>query len=232
MHDVRDEPGEGGLAPRRRDREPDEGHADLDAVARAAVRALAAGRAQRVDDAIDLAIHETRARSTRRPSRAMLRAHAQALEESEHGPLARHLRREACIDECLTLLAVLEQAVLAHDPEGDARPAPTVHGRAALGHFDLDPSVHARVVTALPSSALAQAIVDAGFDEPHCTSVATRYGRIDELCFAGASATYRLRRIPPALRVDPARSLTGTAATPSADYSAVAALSVPLAGGR
>lgn len=219
--------GHGPLRRARGSEVADARDADLDAVARAAVRALAAGRAERVDDAIELAMAETRTPGRRRPTRALLRAHAQALEESEQGPLARHLRREACLEECLALLAVLEQTVLVHDPEGDARPAPTIHGRAALGHFDLDPSVHARVVTSLASAVLAQAVVDAGFDEPRCTSVATRYGRLDELSFAGASASFRLRRIPPGVRVDPTRSLMDGEPAPSADYTAMSALGGP-----
>jgi hypothetical protein len=209
-------------------------------VARLAVAALAAGRARTVDDAIEAAFEQF-ARSThrtpsgseraasrpRRPSRALLRAHAQALEESEHGPLSRHLRREACLDECLALLAKLEETVLAHDPDGAVRPAPTVHGRAALGHFDLDPVVHARVVTSLPLAALAATVVEAGFDEPHCGSVATRLGRLDELAFDGEHASYRVRRIPPAIRADPQASLTSGARTPCADFAALGRLFAP-----
>lgn len=223
-------------------------HDDGDAVARLAVRALAAGRARSVDEAVDAAIAEIvrtaprehgvgaaesafrggrAARAPRRPSRAQLRAHAQALEESEHGPLSRHLRREACLDECLLLLARLEEVVLAHDPDGAERPAPTVHGRAALGHFDLDPVVHARVVTTLPASVLAQAVVAAGFAEPRCGSIATRVGRLDELAFEGEHASYRLRRIPPAIRVRNDESLTGGARTASADFAGLGRLFTP-----
>lgn len=209
-------------------------------VARLAVLALAAGRARSVDDAIEAAVEQFGRSSgrfsafghggPRRPSRALLRAHAQALEESEHGPLSRHLRREACLDECLALLAKLEETVLAHDPDGAERPAPTVHGRAALGHFDLDPVVHARVVTSLPLGTLAHALVEAGFEEPHCGSVATRHGRIDELAFDGEHASYRVRRVPPGLRADPQTSLTSGARTACADFAALGRLFSPFEG--
>ena len=167
---------------------------NTDEIARASVRALLAGRADSVDAAIDLAMAESRApHGGQRPSRAQLRAHAQAIEESEEGEISRALRIEATLQEALDVLSTLEETLISADPgRSDERtaPAPAVYGRAARGELDLDPSVHIRVVTALP---------------PHVLE--TRYGRLDEIVFDGRHAAYRIARIPPRARIDPRTDL-------------------------
>lgn len=194
-------------------------------LAREAVRALAEGRSASVDDAIrrayDVTGIDTR---TRRPTRAELRAHAQAFEESEHGEVGRLLRIDATFEEAGEVLAALEATVLARESDGVSLPAPEVYGRAARGLFDLDPVVHARVTTSLSAAVLAQALFEAGFDDPTCGSIDTRYGRIDEIAFDGEFARYRILRIPPRMGVDPGRDVVRGNRVDHADFTTLAAL--------
>lgn len=193
-----------------------------DEIARLAVRALAGGRADSVDDAIDRAVFESRADPrTQRPTRAQLRAHAQALEESEAGELARLLRIEATLREALSVLSTLEETLIVHDRDFADHAAPAVYGRAARGEFDLDPSVHARVVTAVPAHVLAQALSDAGFGETEVHAIDTRYGHLDEISFATELAQYRIVRVPPRAPVDPRIDLVRGQPIESADFEAL-----------
>lgn len=192
-------------------------------LAREAVRLLAERRAAGIEEAIDRAYAATRVDpSTRRPTRAELRAHAQAFEESEHGEAGRLLRIDATLVEISEVLAHLEETVIARDADGAERPPPEVYGRAAKGELDLDPTVHIRVTTTLPVSVLAQALFDAGFGDPLCRSVATRHGRLDEIAFEGACAEYRIVRIPPRLKTDPDLDLVRGHPVEHADFSGIA----------
>lgn len=183
-------------------------HSTTDELARAMVRILADGRAGTIEDAVDTALRDLRLPpSTRRPTRASLRAHAQAIEESEEGQLGRMLRIEATLQEILLILACLEELVIAEDPEGCDLPPPEVYGRAVRGHFDLDPVVHLRVVTSLSQSSIAQALVDRGFAEPSFDAAVTRYGRMDRVSFETELAMYRILRVPPRMQVDPDRDV-------------------------
>ncbi|MFN9126374.1 MAG: hypothetical protein ACK5WD_11155 [bacterium] len=191
-------------------------------LARAAVRALAEGRAEGVENAIDRAYDETRVDPrTRRPTRAELRAHARAFEESEQGELGRLLRIDAALVEASEVLARLEETVIALEAHGADLPPPEIYGRAALGHFDLDPVVHIRVVTSLPVSTIAQSLFDAGFDDPACRSIETRHGRLDEVAFAGEYAQYSVVRIPPRMAVDRDRDLVKGKPVEHVDFSGV-----------
>ena len=193
-----------------------------DEIARLAVRALAAGRAESVDDAIDRAVFESRADSrSPRPTRAQLRMHAQALEESEGGELSRLLRIEATLREALSVLSTLEEALIVHDRDFADHAAPAVYGRAARGEFDLDPSVHARVVTAVPAHVLAQALSDAGFGETQVHAIGTRYGHLDEVAFATELARYCIVRVPPRAPVDPRLDLVRGQPIESADFESL-----------
>lgn len=197
-----------------------------DEIARLAVRALAAGRAESVDDAIDRAVlqyhTESRADSrAQRPTRAQLRAHAQALEESEAGELSRLLRIESTVREALSVLSALEETLIVHDRDFADHAAPAVYGRAARGEFDLDPAVHARVVTAVPAHILAQALSDAGFGETEVHAIDTRYGHLDEITFATDLAQYRIVRVPPRAPVDPRLDLVRGQPVESADFEAL-----------
>ncbi len=201
----------------------DESAREQAAIARAAVRALVAGRAQAIDEAVSSAMHALRSpRGTRRPTRAQLRAHAQALEETHAGPHARQERIDSCIDEVLRTLAVLEQTLLQHGAQSSHSSAVEVYGRAAQGHFDLDATAHVRVITALAPSALAQALFDAGVGDAHCGSMATRYGRIDELSLDGAFVHMRIARIPPRMLVDPHRDLVRGRPVIHSDFATLA----------
>ena len=193
-----------------------------DEIARLAVRVLAAGRADSVDDAIERAVFESRAGArTQRPTRAQLRAHAQALEESEAGELARLLRIEATVREALSVLSALEETLIVHDRDFADHAAPAVYGRAARGEFDLDPAVHARVVTAVPAHVLAQALSDAGFGETEVHAIDTRYGHLDEISFATELARYRIVRVPPRAPVDARTDLVRGQPVEHADFEAL-----------
>jgi hypothetical protein len=190
-----------------------------DEIARLAVRALAAGRAHSVDDAIDRALSDAHApRGAQRPTRALLRAHAQALEEAGAGELSRLLRIEATMQEALSVLSTLEQVLIEHDRDFADHRAPAVFGRAARGEFDLDPTVHARVVSDTPSHILAQALADAGFGETSVGTIDTRYGHLDEIAFETEHARYHIARIPPRARIDHATDLVRGKPVESADF--------------
>lgn len=192
-------------------------------LARAAVRALAEGRAAGIENAIDRAYDETRVDPhTRRPTRAELRAHARAHEESEQGELGRLLRIDAALVEASEVLARLEETVLSREQHGADLPPPAIYGRAALGHFDLDPVVHVRVTTSLTAATIAQALFDAGFDDPSCRSIETRHGRLDEIAFEGEYARYSIVRIPPKMSVDRHRDLVRGNPVGHADFSGIA----------
>ena len=198
----------------------DRGHTDE--IARATVRALLRGRARSVDEAIDLAIAESRdGRRAQRPSRALLRAHAQAIEESETGEISRKLRIEAALQEVLRVLSVLEECLIVHDRESSDHAAPAVYGRAARGEFDLDPMVRIRIVTAMPAHVVAQSLSDAGFGETGVGTIDTRYGHLDEISFTGESAEYRIARIPPRAPVDPRTDLIRGNPVESAGFEAI-----------
>jgi hypothetical protein len=192
-------------------------------LARAAVRALAEGRAAGIENAIDRAYDETRIDArTRRPTRAELRAHARALEESEQGELGRLLRIDATLLEVSEVLATLEETVLARDPKGAEMPPPQVYGRAATGHFDLDPAAHIRVTTSLSAAAIAQSLFEAGFADPGCRSIETRHGRLDEVSFDGEHARYSIVRVPPRMAVDRDRDLVRGKPVEHCDFSGIA----------
>lgn len=204
------------------------GQGPADSVARAAVRALAEGRARSVDDAIDHAIEE-QSRGLRtgripRPSRALLRAHAQAMEESAHGDLARRIRIESTLQEILSVLSALDELRIVHDPEHADRPGPRVYGRAARAEFDLDPTVRIRIVTAVPAHVLAQGLADSGFGDTEVAAIETKYGMLDQICFATSEAEYRVTRIPPRMQVDPRIDLTKGKPVESADFEALLGL--------
>ena len=198
-----------------------------DEIARRAVRALHAGRASDVESAIDLAMHESRSHAAapatrpRRPTRAQLRAHAQALEESECGELARKLRIESTLDEALRVLATLEECLIVHDRDAADHAPPAVYGRAARGEFDLDPAVHIRVVTATSAHILAQSLSDAGFGETAVGTRDTRHGHLDEIAFTGEYAEYRIVRVPPRAPVDPQLDLVRENPIESAGFEAL-----------
>jgi hypothetical protein len=193
-------------------------------IARAAVRALAEGRAADLSDAIERGIAEAGAGPrARRPTRAELRAHAQAHEESTVGTEGRSRRIAAALEEALGVLAILEETVVSRDPQGCQRRPPAVYGRAARGELDLDPVVHVRVETSLAAATLAQALFDHGCADPTCGSLETRYGRLDEIRFDGGEAAFRVVRIPPRMAVDRDRDLVRGVTVEHADYETLAA---------
>jgi len=201
------------------DGEPDPTEDFAETIARRAVRMLAGGRAESVDDAVERAMRELRLPpGTIRPTRARLRAHAQALEESEAGEAGRLLRVEETGDEVLRVLSLVEEFLLTSDPGQADRPPPRVYGRAARGEFDLDPKVHVRVVTDVAAHRIARWLEESGLGETAVGTMRTRYGALDEIRFGTALAEYSIARIPPRARIDPALDLVRGNAVESAEY--------------
>jgi len=193
-----------------------------DEIARRAVRIVAAGRAPSVEDAVELAVRELHLQpGSARPTRAQLRAHAQALEESGGGDAARMHRVDDTVAEVLRVLSLLEEFLLVNDPDAGDQPAPRVYGRAARAEFDLDPTAHIRVVTSVPSHRIAQWLSDSGLGETEVGTMRTRHGALDEIRFATPRAAYRVVRVPPRAPVDPARDLVRGNPVDSADYEAL-----------
>jgi hypothetical protein len=200
-----------------------DGREQQDRVAKRAAEHFLGGRAGTPDAAVDRAIDEERRlhpgdRAPRRPSRARLRAHAQAVEESEIGTAGRTRRIEDTLLEALDLLAALEEVVVTEDPDGSTLPLPEVYGRAARGEFDLDPQVHARVTTSLSCAVLAAALADHGFSDARCGSTRTRHGVLDRIEVDGAFATHAIVRIPPRMPVEADRDLFDGRRVPHADF--------------
>lgn len=191
-----------------------------DEAARRAAEHLRRGRARTPEEAIERAAAE--GPRAHRPTRAQLRAHAQALEESEVGTQGRDQRIAATLREALALLASLEEAVLVGDPDGVDRPPPELHGRSARGEFDFDPVIHARVTTALSPRGIADALAGAGFEDIQCGSVHSRHGVLDRIHGLGAHAAISVIRIPPALRVERDLDLVDGGRVPHASFECVA----------
>jgi hypothetical protein len=187
-------------------------------IARRAIERLARGQDLRIEDAVDDARRELRgSEHARRPTRAELRAHAQAYEESL-GPDVRPQRLRATFGEVLDVLASLEALVLREDCDGIERPTPEVYGRAALGEFDLDPVVHIRLTTTLAGAAIARTLVDLGLEEPAFTTIESRVGRLDRIDTSSALAEYRVLRIPPNIALDPGTDLVRGTRIPHAGF--------------
>ena len=165
--------------------------------------------------------HRLNNRGVARPSRALLRAHAQAMEESQAGDLARKLRIEATMHEALGVLSILEESLITHDRDAADHAPPAVYGRAVRGEFDLDPSVHIRVITTIGAHVLAQSICDAKLGEAEVKAIDTRYGHLDEITFDGEYARYSIARIPPRARIDADADLYRGNPVEHADFEAL-----------
>jgi len=201
------------------DGEPDSTEDFAETIARRAVRMLAGGRAGSVDDAVERAMRELRLPpGTARPTRARLRAHAQALEESEAGEAGRLLRIDDTVGEILRVLSLLEEFLVTNDASAADHAAPRVYGRAARAEFDLDPQVHMRIVTDLPAHRLAQWLADGGIGETEVGTLRSRFGALDEIRFETSLARYALVRVPPRARIDPALDLVRGRPVDSADF--------------
>lgn len=191
-------------------------------IARRAVGRLADGgerpTSESISDALESSRRELRLpEGTRHPKRSELRAHAQAYEESL-GPEVRARRIRATLEEILEVLAALEALVLQQDRDGMERPLPEVYGRAALGELDLDPVVHIRVTTILPSAAIANVLVAIGLEEPSFATLESRVGRLDRIDTASELAEYRVLRLPPRIPIDPELDLVRGVRVPHARF--------------
>lgn len=124
------------------------------------------------------------------------------------------------MQETLSVLSTLEETMLVHDRDAADRAAPAVYGRAVRGEFDLDPTVHIRVVSECAAHIFAEALTRAGFGEVSVGTIATRYGNLDEITFDGEHARVRITRVPPRARIDPDTDLVRGKPTEHADFEA------------
>lgn len=147
-----------------------------DNIAREAARLLEAGRCAGIDEAIRTAAGVLGLHGVELPGRGRVRKHAraramQALGEEGYAESVRDVWRAA--ERLMTVLS-------------EAMPDCTVllAGRAAEGLIDAGVTVHVRLYAEAPIGAVAQALVDFGYDEPAFETAATRLGRLDRLRLA------------------------------------------------
>ncbi len=128
-----------------------------------------------------------------KPSHSECRKHAQAQEEEEVGVEGRKQRIHAQLSAALGLL----ESLAARFPASN----PMLLGRAARAQLDLDPMLHLRLETDRGASEVAQALVDFGCTEPHCTSQQVSKGRVDRFDSRIAGVPLSLLRIPSQMRI-------------------------------
>lgn len=144
-----------------------------DRIARRAAALMAAGREQDMHRAIRLAAETLGfGRDAPLPSDGEVRRHLQGMAEEALG--AEGYRAE--VDETLALAAevmeCLERAFAART---------LLCGRGARGQFDGGARLHVRLYARADLGAIAQVLVDAGFDEPSFETVETVHGKANRL---------------------------------------------------
>lgn len=186
-----------------------------DRIARRAAALVAAG-APDVDAAIHQAAHQLGfTRGAPLPTAGEVRRHLQGMAQeslgdvgyrawvAEHHALAAHV------------MDLLERAFA----------GPTLlAGRAARGQFDGGASIHVRLYTRAPLHAIAQAIVDAGFEEPAFETIDTRHGRANRLRIDHEGTELAITRCLPEWWADRESDLVTGRRTATLDLDAVRAL--------
>ncbi len=170
------------------------------------------------DEAVAEALRAVGAPASRLPRPALVRRHLAALRDERRAPGAGAAAADVLVSAALDVLATLEAVVLERDPDGPARPAPTVHGRAAALEVGEGDVLSVRVTTSLRVCELADALVHAGFPDPRCTTRETRLGRLDLVELDLEHGSIRITRLPPGLRADRARDLVRGRPLRFADY--------------
>ena len=164
-----------------------------------AARSVADGRQPTVQQALRAAMEESGAPPTAAPSLGEVRRHLQPMlmqSLGAEGYEAMVRRRRAVAEELMGILVDLPgvlDVVLA--------------GRAAKGQMDGDLTLHLRVYTRTPIGALAQAVVDAGFEEPTFSTAETRRGRRDRMEFTEGDLGVSIVRCMPEERHEADRDL-------------------------
>jgi hypothetical protein len=159
---------------------------DRDRIARRAAAYLHAREVASAAEAIAKAAREMHVRSEGElPSQALVRKHAQGMAMQELGQAGYEAAVRAHLQRAAEVMYVLEEAFGVE---------PQLMGRAARGHVDGDPVVHIHVRTKAPVGKIAQALVDAGYEEPEFRTIETESGRANQLRFTDEGTTFLLTR--------------------------------------
>ncbi len=144
----------------------------IDLLAQEAARLVHAGQVESVDEAIRRAVEDTGWVEVPRPSRGLVRRHVQGLTMQAIGAREYQKRVVDVWEVAERIMAVLDDC----DPH--------LLGRAARGHIDAGVTLYIRVFTSQRIGDLAQRLVEAGFAEPHFSTVDSKhFGRFDRITF-------------------------------------------------
>ncbi len=160
-----------------------------DRIARRAAALVAAGREHDLRRAIRVAAETLGfTRDAPLPSDAEVRRHLQGMAQESLGDAGyRDLVRST--------LALAAEAMETLERAFNARTL--LCGRGARGHFDGGAELHVRLYARVELAALAQLLVDGGFDEPEFETVETAHGRANRLRTAQDGVTLVVTRCLP-----------------------------------
>lgn len=147
-----------------------------DRIARRAAALLEAGHARTVEEAIPMAAHTLGFPKFRDlPHAPEVRRHLQGMAQEAlgHAGYAAMVRGHFAL--AAAAMALLERAFAART---------LLAGRGARGQFDGGAQLHIRLYARAPVHAVAQTLVDAGFEEPRIETIETTHGRANRLRFA------------------------------------------------
>ncbi len=146
--------------------------ARIDLLAQEAARLVHAGKVESVDEGIRRAVEETGWIDVPRPSRGLVRRHVQGLTMQAIGVKEYQKRIVDVWEVAERIMAVLDDC------------NPHLLGRAARGLIDAGVTLYIRVFTSQRIGALAERLVEMGFEEPKFSTADSRhYGRFDRLVF-------------------------------------------------
>lgn len=148
------------------------GDARIDLLAQEAARLVHAGKVDSVDEAVRRVVEDTGWVDVPRPSRGLVRRHVQGLTMQAIGAVEYQKRIVDVWEVAERIMAALDDC------------HPHLLGRAARGQIDAGVTLYIRVFTSQRIGALAQRLVEAGFEEPHFATADTRhFGRFDRIDF-------------------------------------------------
>lgn len=161
-------------------------------IATLAAQLVADGRVRTVDEAIRIASERLDAPPRSAPTAGVVRQHLQPMlmqTLGAEGYPAMTRERLELAESAMTVLATPTETL-------DV----VLAGRAAKGQLDGDLTLHIRVYTRRRIAAIAQDLVDAGFEEPRFATAATRFGRLDRLEIDDGRTTISITRCLPEQR--------------------------------
>ena len=144
-----------------------------DDIAREAARLIESSRVGSIGEAIRVAAEALGYRNAELPGHGRVRAHAQALAMQALGDAGYAQSVRTVWQAAERLMTVLHHAY----PEADA----LLVGRAAQGQIDAGVTVHVRLYAETAIGAVAEVLVEHGYDEPAFETVNTRLGRLSRI---------------------------------------------------